>query len=1065
MSGNLVSPGVQVNVIDQSFYASAGPGTVPFIMMATAANKFSPGSRTTIAPGTVKANADSLYLVTSQRELIQTFGTPGFLTQAGTPQNGSELNEYGLYAAYQYLGLANSAYVMRADVDLAALAPTSVEPAGSPLNGDHWLNLTDTTWGVFRGRGNPNPALNWAAVEPLLISNSAQLQRVITGEFLGADRITDVTHVVVPADVPLVIQGETVALKAGSSLSDVASAINLNTALNRLGITAQVVERDELFASGPGAAYNLQIVSKDINRSINFDTTVSNTAFTQLGFATIEPPNSISPVASFGQVGDIAVNAVGYDTTADAVPPGVAMYEKIATVSDNTTMESWFLIGSDAWTQARPTVVTGTTNLNPNSSLFTNGSSFDITIGTVNQTITLGADSNAQALANAINSSYDQTNAWVSLAQVGSSVRLVITNFSGTKIVINDGNITPMVTAGIATGTTWGSRLKYQGYSRELPQPSDAEYLGAHSIWINTQPGNRGANWVVDRYNISSGSWTPQTVGIYADDASASSGFGSNRKLGSIYVQYDPTEQELAQFYVNSWSGTSWVTLPDPAAPQLYTQSLLPPSGPAETGTLWYNTNLKVDILYGTGSMWEDYRNQFPDTDSAGAILSASAPSYQSDGKTSLVDNDLWINTSDLENYPRISRWDSFSNSWILIDNTDHVSSAGIVFADARPSNTGDLDADAPSALTYPTGMLLFNTRYSTYNVKRWNSQAFTDPTTGRIQGRWVTASGLMENGVPYMGRQAQRIMIVEALKKSIINNDSLRSENNFYNLIAAPGYPELLETMVSLNSDIHDVAFVVGDAPARLRPDGTSVQNWARNTAQSPEDGELGRVTYNSYASTYYPWGLATNLDGVNIFVPPSTAVLRTIAFNDQVSYPWFAPAGFNRGLVSVFSSVGYIDNQGTYTTVALNQGQRDVLYNNDINPIAYIPGRGLVIYGQKTLDPLNTALNRVNVARLVNYLNYQLNNLAKPYLFEPNDQVTRASVTQTFSNFMSDLVNVRAVYDFAVQCDSSNNTASVIDQNQLYIDIAIKPEKAIEFIYIPLRILNTGAPLPNNK
>jgi phage tail sheath protein FI len=157
----------------------------------------------------------------------------------------------------------------------------------------------------------------------------------------------------------------------------------------------------------------------------------------------------------------------------------------------------------------------------------------------------------------------------------------------------------------------------------------------------------------------------------------------------------------------------------------------------------------------------------------------------------------------------------------------------------------------------------------------------------------------------------------------------------------------------------------------------------------------------------------------------------------------------------------VGYLNTEQEYIPLQLTQGQRDVLYENDINPIAFIPGRGLVVYGQKTLSPVESALNRVNVARLVCYLNYQLDNLAKPFLFEPNDQYTRDAVTRTFESFFGDMVSLRAVYDFAVVCDETNNTPTRIDRNELWIDIAIKPTKAIEFIYIPLRILNTGDPL----
>jgi phage tail sheath protein FI len=146
----------------------------------------------------------------------------------------------------------------------------------------------------------------------------------------------------------------------------------------------------------------------------------------------------------------------------------------------------------------------------------------------------------------------------------------------------------------------------------------------------------------------------------------------------------------------------------------------------------------------------------------------------------------------------------------------------------------------------------------------------------------------------------------------------------------------------------------------------------------------------------------------------------------------------------------------------VQLSQGQRDVLYVNKINPIAFIPGRGLVIYGQKTRSPVESALDRVNVARLVNFLNYQLDNLAKPFLFEPNDQFTRDSVQRTFESFFGDLVSLRAVFDYSVLCNETNNTPERIDRNELFVDIAIKPIKSIEFIYIPLRILNTGDPLP---
>lgn len=126
----LVSPGVDVQIIDESFYGGAGPGTVPLIVFASAANKASP-SGTGVAPYSVPNQAGKLFLATSQRELIQNFGSPSFKSVQGTQVHGHELNEYGLHAAYQFLGVSNRAYVLRADIDLAQLEPSAAAPEAS----------------------------------------------------------------------------------------------------------------------------------------------------------------------------------------------------------------------------------------------------------------------------------------------------------------------------------------------------------------------------------------------------------------------------------------------------------------------------------------------------------------------------------------------------------------------------------------------------------------------------------------------------------------------------------------------------------------------------------------------------------------------------------------------------------------------------------------------------------------------------------------------------------------------------------------------------------------------
>jgi phage tail sheath protein FI len=325
---------------------------------------------------------------------------------------------------------------------------------------------------------------------------------------------------------------------------------------------------------------------------------------------------------------------------------------------------------------------------------------------------------------------------------------------------------------------------------------------------------------------------------------------------------------------------------------------------------------------------------------------------------------------------------------------------------------------------------------------------------------RWVTASTNQEDGSGSFGRKAQRKIVVEKLKAMVDTNQEIREEESRnFNLISCPGYPELLSNLVSLNIDRGTTAFVVGDTPFSLPADTTSLSNWGNNTDAAEDNGERGLVTADPYAAIFYPSGKSTDNTGSEIVVPPSHMMLKTIALSDQVSFPWFAPAGTRRGGITNATSVGYVNRtDGEFKVVALNEGQRDAMYEVNMNPITFFNGVGLVNYGQKTLSANSSALDRINVARLVVYLRSQLNRLAKPFVFEPNDKITRDEIKQAVESLLLELVGQRALYDFAVVCDETNNTPTRIDRNELYVDIAIEPVKAIEFIYIPLRLKNTG-------
>ena len=326
--------------------------------------------------------------------------------------------------------------------------------------------------------------------------------------------------------------------------------------------------------------------------------------------------------------------------------------------------------------------------------------------------------------------------------------------------------------------------------------------------------------------------------------------------------------------------------------------------------------------------------------------------------------------------------------------------------------------------------------------------------------GRWVSVTPLQTDGSGTFGRKAQRAYVVSKIKSQIDTNTTVRDTDTLtFNLLACPGYPEAIQNLINLNTDIGQTAFVVGDTSMRLQPTGTALTAYGNNTALATDNGETALVSYDPYMAAFYPSGYTTDNSGNYIVVPPSHMMLRTIINSDAKSYPWFAPAGTRRGGVDNATSVGYIDSTGEFKTVSLYEGLRDVMSTVKINPIATLPGVGLVNFGQYTRSQGASALDRINVARLVAYLRRQLSILAKPFLFEPNDQQTRNEIKAAAESLLLELVGQRALYDFLVVCDSSNNTPARIDRNELYMDIAIEPVKAVEFIYIPLRLLNTGA------
>jgi hypothetical protein len=261
---------------------------------------------------------------------------------------------------------------------------------------------------------------------------------------------------------------------------------------------------------------------------------------------------------------------------------------------------------------------------------------------------------------------------------------------------------------------------------------------------------------------------------------------------------------------------------------------------------------------------------------------------------------------------------------------------------------------------------------------------------------------------------------------------------------------------MLTLNDNRGDTAFVIGDTPMDLAPNTVDITNWVNNKTGS---GLPSDAASSPYLALYYPAGQTNDLSGNQIVVPASHAVLRTYLYNDQVAYPWFAPAGVNRGLVSNLNNIGYIDSAtGLFVQNSVSQGLRDSLFTLQINPITQLPNSGLVIFGQLTRAASSSAQNRVNVVRLENYLRRTFTTISNGYLFEPNDATTRKSIAHQIESALGNVLALRGLYDFLVICDTSNNTSATIANNQLYVDVAIEPIKDVEFIYIPIAIYNPG-------
>lgn len=1112
----LTSPGVQVQVIDESFYNPAAPGTVPLIFVATAADKKNSGGTGT-AQGTISANAGKVWTITSQRDLADTFGTPLFYTDAqGNPVHGGELNEYGLQAAYSLLGVSSRAYVVRADLDLSQLVAKSSVPTGSPTSGTWWVDTANTLFGVFEWNQTNNTFTNKsvASGDLLIINNdNSSNDANLTGDVLtpktSFGSVGNYAIVVTGyntnqlwyknADNNWVLIGSNVENFTNSGFTRtswqtswpiaVSSALGtipgtgvtfyINSILVTLGgdVTAQGIAdsiNSVMYEYGVGAKVvnNKLCIFADSTASSSGDRNTPDGAVifaddtigvSQLGFSTELVYRSVA--LAIGPHYDYPT----FDTTGQKNASG-SLWLKTTSPNQGANWSVKYFNGSTkAWTTVPADIYS-----NPLQAIYsmdkTGGK--EISVGTI-----------------FVESNYDQGNG--TLVWNGSTYtynykklgefKLHRRAIKGATKIATTPTVTQLVDGGEFTFFESGANsTTYTQYTVIIDPNSSLTSIAS-------QINGVGSTNVVAYYDSDANEFsithklggeikfidgvdTPlNALGFTAYNMITKTGTTNLYSAG----EYDPDNCTLR---ASSWK------------PLVYEAKNTTPVTYPDDGQIWYSSiSEDVDIMYNTGGAWVGYRTQFPDTDINGPQIAALAPTTQSDGLSTLQDGDIWISTAGgIDRYGLdIYVFSGPTQKWVKQDPTDQTTPNGWVFDDARWATSGDkedpstikalltsdyLDPDAPDPALYPRGTRLWNLRRSGFNVKKYvrnyidttaNNERYNNQAMDNyFANRWVSASPNNADGSGAFGRYAQRSFVVAGFKELIDTNQTIRDRDTLtFNLIACPAYPEAIQNMVALNADRGYTAFVVGDTPFRLEPNGTTLSNWGNNVNGALDNGDVGGVSYDEYMGMFYPSGYTNDNTGNYIVVPPSHMILRTIVNSDAKSYQWFAPAGTRRGGVDNATSVGYITSEGEFKTVALHEGLRDVLTLAKINPIATFPGVGLVNYGNLTRAKNASSLDRINVARLVAYLRRQLDILARPFLFEPNDKITRNEIKAAAESLMLELVGQRALYDFIVVCDESNNTPARIDRNELWMDIAIEPVKAVEFIYIPLRLKKTGS------
>lgn len=1017
-----------IDIIDESAYGAGSGVIIPLYVFATEQDKVIDEETGEIAMGTTKPLANELLVVTSRKNVAETFGKPKFTEINGTVQQGDELNEVGLYGLYDAMGNASVGYALRADIDLKQLKHSSTEPVAKVADRTLWFDALNTSFGLFRANGNVRPSLAWDTIETILyptendlddnkkplstFGNSGDVAVVLDGVHQRIYENISQEWVLIGSEEwvakypsqamgkkggtyltasKISVQGVEVLL-SGTTIDDAVKAINTKLSASSVKDVVAVNSNETL------------IIRKSDNK-LELKELDNNKAFETLGFKVIDK--------------------------------NVVVETATLTFSKHSQTPSGTFVGS-IWLKTTE----------PN-----NGAKY-------------------------ILKEYDKTNDFWA-----SSIMPIYGSYLTAEAELNISSKTVIVKYDDETAQT------------KLMKPRNQEYNVFEST-VDNPVLTTGEVFIISTVS-KSGEVVSAPITCTTSSIADLKAFIASRKLPNVVVEL--TEKNHLRFISTTGKtiklenhvgkplekiGLENAEYSNWEEAEVLCQVFEPISTPEE-GTLWFNEDFNVDIMVNNGQEWVGYSNYY---ENATIQLGNSEPS-------SCKDYDLWVKTSS-DNFPEIYRY--IGGEWELVDNTDQTTALGVVFADARenagPSYNGSkhkefstdrkdmlisdyVDPYCVNPLNYPEEILLFNTLYSTNNVKKLSneykkavkdfgttfkvgeSKEFATPGTSKNPKttRWSSATGNSTDGSGLFGRKAQRKVIVDAMAQAINSNEDIRSKEYDFFFACCPGYPELDNELTMLNTDKSDMFMIVTDTPKTLQPTGTAITNWGANRNNATSHGEAGRVVRSTYMTRQYPpMGLTSNIDGAEIAVPTSIVKMKNLLTTPR----GLTAAGTQYGQVTNVSSVGYITSENEYSSVSIREnGLGEIIVGQSMNPIMYQRNTGLLLWGENTENNGTTSLSDEHAVLTLLRLKRELDEACLPFFFKPNIESVRNDFDATLTSILSDYVKRNELYDFTLVTDRSVNTNERIERGELWADIAIDITKFIKQIYLPIRIVKTGS------